>query len=135
VQVFSGANVNNVLRSFFAFDPGFTAGVYVAAGDVNGDGQVDIITGAGEGDIPQVKVFNGADVSQVLQDFLAYAVGFTGGVRVGAIDRNGDGRADILTGAGPSGGPHFRSFDGLTLEQLDSFFAYEPDFTAGMFVG
>jgi hypothetical protein len=124
-----------MIRELFAYGPGFTGGVYVAAGDVDGDGQIDIITGAGEGNDPIVRAFDGGNVSVVKLDFLAYAVSFRGGVRVGALDRNGDGRADILTAAGPGGGPHVRVFDGLSAAQLDSFFAYEANFPAGVFVG
>src|SRR5581483_3611532 len=41
------ADNNNVLFNFFAYDPNFTGGVRVAAGDVNGDGVPDIITSPG----------------------------------------------------------------------------------------
>src|SRR5262249_13987248 len=49
------------LTSYYAFVPQFTGGVYVAAGDVNGDGHCDIIAGADRGGGPEVKVFSGAD--------------------------------------------------------------------------
>ncbi len=82
-----------------------------------------------------MKVFDGGNANVVLQSFLAYSASFSGGVRVGAIDRNGDGRAEILTGAGPGGGPHVRAFDALTAAQLDSFFAFDANFSGGLWVG
>src|SRR5207244_8668400 len=104
VKVFDGVT-GQVIASFFAYDAGFTGGVNVTAGDVNHDGNADIITGAGPGGGPHVKVFSGADMS-LLASFFAYDAGFTGGVNVAAGDLNADLHADIITGAGPGGGPH-----------------------------
>src|SRR5439155_1010800 len=36
-----------LLGRFFAFDPGFLGGVYVAVSDVNGDGKADVFVGSG----------------------------------------------------------------------------------------
>ena len=142
VRVFDGAMIggrgggstgSGVLRSFFPYDTRFTGGVYVAAGDINGDGRDDIITGAGAGGGPHVQVFSGADGS-VLRSFFAYDTRFTGGVRVAAGDINGDGLADIITGAGAGGGPHVRVFSGADVSVLASFFAYDTRFTGGVYV-
>ena len=119
-----------VRRSFDAY-PGYTGGIFVAAGDVNGDGLADIITGAND-TAPHVKVFDGGS-NALLQSFFAFAGGFTGGVRVAAGDLNGDGRADIIVGAGP-GSSAVKVFHGQTLAVLASFFAYSG-YTGGIFVG
>ncbi|HKQ48153.1 MAG TPA: VCBS repeat-containing protein [Phycisphaerae bacterium] len=117
--------------SFLAFDSSFRGGVRVAAGDVNGDGTVDIIVAAGPGAGPHVKVFSGVDQS-LLHSFNAYGPEFGGGVYVAAGDVNGDGRADIITGAGAGGGPHVKVFDGANGSLLASFFAFAPSFVGGV---
>jgi hypothetical protein len=132
VKVFDG-RTGALLLQFFAYDSGFTGGVFVAIGDVNGDGQADIITGAGAGGGPHVKAFDGATGAQVAS-FFAYTASFTGGVTVASGDVNGDGVADIITGAGAGGGPHVKAFSGGAFNEIASFFAYNPGFTGGVFV-
>jgi hypothetical protein len=147
-QVQANGEIANaaLLASFFAFAPSFTGGVNVAAGDFNGDGTPDVIVGAGAGSIgPLVRVLNGTALNQVLAngeiapsaslgDFPAFAPGFSGGVRVDAVDVNGDGKLDIVTGAGPGGGPAVEVFGATDLALLDSFFATLPAFPGGVFV-
>ena len=137
-------NANGALKfSFFAYDPGFTGGVRVATADFNGDGVPDVVTATGPGGGPHVEVFDGAS-GKLLASFFAYGPGFAGGVSVAAADVNGDGVPDIITGAGPGGGPHVEVIDGTKLGQtqgngqiadsalLASFFAYDPGFTNGV---
>jgi hypothetical protein len=80
VKVFDGLT-NAEIRSFFAYGAGFTGGVRVAAGDVNGDGFADIITGTGPG-AGQLKVIDGKTGGELL-NFFPY-VGWTGGIFVGS---------------------------------------------------
>jgi len=125
------------LGRFLAEAPTFTGGIYVAAGDVTGDGIADIVTGDGAGGSPQVRVFDGATGTQLpgaLGGFLAYTPAFAGGVRVGAGDLNGDGRAEVITAAGPGGGPHVRVWDGASGGEIFGLFAFDPSFTGGVFV-
>ncbi|MBX9584661.1 MAG: FG-GAP-like repeat-containing protein [Gemmataceae bacterium] len=119
----------------FSIDPypGFTGGVHVAAGDLNGDGLADIVTGAGPGG-PQVAVSDGG-TGVILRSLFAYDPTFRGGVSVAAGDVNGNGIVDIATGVGPGGGPNVNIFDGATSAVLQSFYAYDPAFTGGVFVG
>jgi hypothetical protein len=117
--------------SFFAYDPGFTGGVSVAVGDVNGDGHADIITGAGAGGGPHVKVFSGAN-GAVLQSFFAYDPNFRGGVNVAAGDVNGDGKADIVTGQASGTGSVVNVFDGASGSLLQSVAAFGNSFGSGV---
>ena len=131
VKVFDGRTFQEI-ASFFAYDAGFHGGVFVAAGDVNGDGKADIITGADAG-APggHVKVFDAVTRTEV-RSFFAFP-GFAGGVRVAAGDVNGDGKADLITGAGPGAGAHVKVFDGFSGAELASFFAY-GNFAGGVYV-
>jgi hypothetical protein len=131
VKVFDGAT-GALLQSFLAFDAGFTGGVTVAAGDVNGDGKADIITGAGPGAAPHVRVFDGATGGE-LSGLIAYDGGFTGGAYVAAGDFTGDGRADLVTGAGPGASAIVRALDGTSLAPLAAFIAYDPVTAVGGF--
>ena len=118
------------IASFYAYDPGFAGGVFVAAGDVTGDGRASIITGTYREGGP-LRVFDvGPSGVTERTSFFPYFAPFLGPVHVGAADINGDGTAEILTGAGPFGGPHVRAFSlaGGALTELASFYAYDPPF-------
>jgi hypothetical protein len=117
--------------SVLAYDAAFRGGVSVATADVTGDGVDDLITAAGAGGGPHVKVFDGQTGGEVMS-FFAYDPAFAGGVSVAADDVNGDGVADVVTGAGAGGGPHVKVFDGRTGGELASFFAYDPAFAGGV---
>src|SRR5262245_931566 len=59
--------------------------------------------GAYLGGSPEVRVYN--PDGSLRDSFLAYDAGFTGGVRVAVADVNGDAVPDVVTAAGPGGGP------------------------------
>jgi fibronectin-binding autotransporter adhesin len=131
IRVFTPGGVQ--LTAFFAYTPGFWGGVFVAAGDVDGDGFADIVTGADAGGGPHVNAFSGRDL-HVLRSFFAYSAAFPGGVRVAASDLNNDGMAEIVTAAGAGGGPHVRVWDGASGSEILGFFAYDGSFSGGVFV-
>jgi uncharacterized repeat protein (TIGR01451 family) len=140
VRVLSMAGGSLTERATFnAYDPTFPGGVSVAAGDVTGDGVDDIITGAGPSGAPHVRVLSlaGGGSPTERASFYAYDPAYPGGVYVAAGDVTGDGVAEIITGAGPGGGPHVRVFSlsgGVPIE-LASYYAYDPDFSGGVSVG
>src|SRR5262249_17227907 len=117
-------------QSFDAYDPEQTDGAFVAAGDVNGDGKADIITGTDVGAAPCVKGCSGSD-GALLTTFLADPLGPAAGVRVAAGDVNADGFADIITGAGPGSRPRVSVFSGVDNAPLYDFFAYSDHYFGG----
>jgi glucose/arabinose dehydrogenase len=159
VRVFNGKDIafNTVqatgpglLAEFFAYGLQFNIGAHVAAGDVNGDGFADIVTGATAGN-PNVRVYSGADIANGtfkpqgasrLASWFAYGLSFNIGANVGVGDVNGDGYLDVITGA-TAGNPHVRVFSGIDIANgaatptgpgatvLDEFFAYQLKFNVG----
>src|SRR5262249_30977283 len=139
---------------FYAYSPSFSGGVQVAAADLNGDGAVDIVTGAGPGGGPHVKAIDGSKLDQLQSDgqiadsaligqFYAYSPDFNGGVYVAAQGLSGNAR--IATGAGAGNiGPRVRIVDASQLNLLDNnseptgaalvgdFFGYDPSFAGGV---
>ncbi|HZJ40640.1 MAG TPA: putative glycoside hydrolase [Candidatus Saccharimonadales bacterium] len=116
-------------NSFFAYDKKLRGGVSVAIGDVDGDGQSEIVTGAGKDDEPTVKIFTLA--GNLKTSFLAYDKRFKGGLDIAVGDLNNDGLADIVTGPGPGGGPHVRVFSGSG-ELMAQFFAFDASYHDGI---
>jgi hypothetical protein len=124
---------------------GFTGGVFVAAGDVDGDSITDIITGPGVGGAAHVKVFNGR-TGDTAFDFIASFGGgqvsqfsldvrYSGGARVAAIDLTADGRDDIIVLPGPGIGPTALVYDGAGAGLIRSFTALDLSILSGIFVG
>jgi len=134
VRVFSGAD-GSIIADFFAYEDSARGGVTVASADMDGDGKWEIVTGSGFGDAPRVRVFSfGTDGPVTTMDFFAYGETARGGVNVTAGDIDGDGKAEVVTGAGIGGAPHVRAFDHDGNEQAN-LFAFEPTFTGGVRVG
>lgn len=127
IRVFT--NRGQLVSQFFAYATTFRGEVNVAAGDVDGDGNVEIIAGAGAGGGPQVRVFDYQ--GNLKYQFFAYATTFRGGVKVAADDVNGDGLAEIIAGAGTGGGPQVRVFN-ASGAVLGQFFAFATSFRGGV---
>jgi FG-GAP-like repeat len=115
--------------SFSPYGPSFTNGVRVAAGDFNGDGGTEYLTGQGAGGTSEVDLF---DVKGALLLALhPFAGSGSDGVYVAAGDVEGSGRAQIVVGAGAGGEPRVSIYD-PTGKLLSSFLAFEPGFAGGV---
>jgi hypothetical protein len=118
---------------------GFGGGVFLAAGDIDGDGRAEVAIGADAGGDPVVTLAR--LVSGQLQ-YLHYIQVLhplaRSGVRVAMGDINGDGRADLITSAGPGWSPVVRIYDGAALAsgqirlQSPAFFAFPSAWRNGV---
>lgn len=98
-----------ILAEFQAYHPDFRGGVRLAMGDVDGDGEVEIVTGAGPGGGPQVRIFD-LD-GNVEGQFFAFDEGGRQGIFVASGDINGDGVDEILVTSDQGGTGQVRIFN------------------------
>ena len=129
------------------FESSFTGGVYVAAGDVTGDGKADLVITPDQGGGPRVRIFNGDGFAPGADFFGIEDLAFRGGARAAVGDVNGDGIGDLLVAAGFGGGPRIAVFNGATLldplpavvgalppKLFGDFFVFEDTLRNGVFI-
>jgi FG-GAP repeat protein len=163
VKVYSGKDIPlgtfdpdgaSIQASWFPYELHFNVGASVAVGDVNGDGQAEVVTGANVGN-PHVKVYGGKELQQgasapdatsLLAQWFAYGLNFNVGANVAVGDVDGSGYAAVITGAS-AGNPDVHVYDGKAISddtfivdnpeenQLDQFFAYDLNYNIGVTVG
>jgi glucose/arabinose dehydrogenase len=139
VEVLDGKD-QHVIFSTAPFESSFTGGVYVAAGDLTGDGTPDLVITPDQGGGPRCRVFNGNGFGLVADFFGISDPNFRGGARAAVGDVNGDGVGDLVVAAGFQGGPRVAVWDGRTLPSGDpvrlfnDFFAFEQTLRNGVFV-
>jgi len=119
------------IGEFMAFMPEYRRGVTVAAGNVDSEPGIEIITSTMSGGSPHVRVYD--SYGELKSQFFAYNQAFTGGVNLTTADIDGDGIDEIITAAGLEGGPHVRAVrpDGRLVAE---FFAFDASDRSGVSV-
>lgn len=113
------------------FHPDSRTGINIANGDINGDGKDEVVVSQAENGHAWVKVYKNNTKQSIVGEWNAY-----GNVECGASvamgDVDGDGKDEIITGAGSGGGPHVRVFEADGLVRTIGFMAFHPDYRGGI---
>ncbi len=119
----------NLRNTWYAYAPGFTGGVQITTGDVDGDGQPEIITAPLSQGGPHVRVF--ARQGLLKSQWFAGDQSLRTGLSIAVGDVSGDGLEQLVVGFGAGLSPEVFVFDWLGNTHA-SVFAYNPVFTGGV---
>ncbi|KKQ54041.1 MAG: hypothetical protein US74_C0053G0010, partial [Parcubacteria group bacterium GW2011_GWA2_38_13] len=122
-------NDDTVFKSFFSYSPTFKGSINIAVGDVDGDLIDEVVTGAGYGGGPHVRILdiNGHVESQ----FFAFEKMSRSGVNIALGDIDGDKKYEIIAGAGKKAKPMVKIFSSNGA-LVGSFMAYAENFLGGV---
>jgi hypothetical protein len=97
VEIING-RTGGVMMNQTAVFPGFTGGLFIAAGDIDGDGKAELAVSADAGAGPQIQTFRVVNGTlQLESSFWAFDNPlYRGGSRVAVGDLNRDGFADLV---------------------------------------
>ena len=121
-------------NQFFVAGNNLRGGLNVAAGDLDGKGQKQIVVAFGLELEPQVRIFNSH--GNLLGVFLAYEKNFRGGVNLAVANLDGRkdrGKEEIVVAPGPGRQPQIKVFDNHGRVKK-SFLGYNSNWVNGVHV-
>lgn len=116
--------------SLFPYTANYTGAMRLAVGDIQGDGQAEIIIAPSEGHAVPIKMYN-LKGEQVNGDWFPFGKKYTGGysIAMGSLDSKRPNR--IIIGSGKGNEPRVTIFT-RELKKEGSFLAFEKKFKGGV---
>ncbi len=132
VRTFNTTGRASYTTGWSAYAASLRTGFNVAAGDLNGDGEDEIVTSPRTGGAPRIRIFDKSGRAVFTPGFYAYDQNSRCGVDLTVGDLNGDGKAEIVTvpGAGCSAQVKIFNYIGQPIFTL-GFFAYDKNLKTG----
>ncbi|MFA5155613.1 MAG: S8 family serine peptidase [Patescibacteria group bacterium] len=130
VKIFEAGG--KLIREFSVDNKYWRGGLNLAAGNMDGRGNQEIIVGYGAGNAPQVKIYSAN--GKLIDSFEAYEHRFRGGVKVAATALNGradHNRAQIIAAPGAGRNPQIKIFNAQGRLQ-SQFMAYRDNWRGGV---
>lgn len=117
-------------REIFPYEQ-FEGGANISSGNFDSDSAEEILVGTAFGGGGRTIIKQFETDGKLLKEFFAYGDVFRGGVDVASCDIDADGKDEIVTAPGPTGGPHIKVFktDGKLISE---FMAYDGNFHGGV---
>lgn len=145
-KVNSTGSLNSLFAAGFLPEaPTYKSGIYVAAGDLNGDGSIQLVTSRSS-TVPNVEVFNTTDLlignTAPIAKFNPYTSKYLTGAQIAVGDVDGDTAAEIVTAPGSGQSPLVEVFNfdevqsqltnSLPVIPARSFLGFEAGFKNGV---
>jgi len=83
-------------NNFFPFGSKYNSGFYGGLGDVDGDGQMEVVVSSGGGRVGEVLVYD-ENLQRIKYHFFPFTNKFLGRIKLAVGDLNGDGKDEIIT--------------------------------------
>ncbi len=120
---------NGVLLGSWKVYDNFAGKLSAKAGDISGNGNIEVITSVRSGGGPQIRIFSRS--GSLLGQFMAYENEFRGGINLSLGDIDGDGRDEIITAPRGEKEPLVKVFNDKG-NKLFEFLAYAENFRGGV---